>query len=182
MISKRVFMAIVTGFLMLSGLSAQQLSIEDMLLEPSALLQDELGIGGNAVYQKTEGDANTMSLSQFQQNGQQLNLVRTLQVGNDNKAFLEQLGAGNQLVLIQNGTANVYSIVQEGINNKTVAIQNGTNNLITQELMNANGVYSEFIQNGSGNEILHITDGFVNQNFIIRQNGNGLKATVIQSN
>lgn len=182
MISKRILIATIAAFLMLSGLSAQQLFIEDMLLEPSALLQDELGNGGNAVYQKIEGSGNTISLNQFQQNGQQLNLVRTLQVGDDNEAFLEQLGAGNQLVLIQNGTANVYSIVQEGINNKTVAIQNGTNNVITQELMNANGVYSEFIQNGNGNEIIHITNGFVDQNFIIRQNGNGLRATVIQSN
>lgn len=181
MISKQILTLVLAGFLMLSGLSAQQLSIEDMLLEPSALLQEELGTGSNAVYQKTEGDANTMNLSQLQQNGQQLNLVRTLQVGNDNEAFLEQIGAGNQLVLIQNGTANVYSIVQEGINNQTVAIQNGTNNVITQELMNANGVYSEFIQNGNGNEIIHITNDFVNQNFIIRQNGDGLKATVIQS-
>ncbi|GEM_PF-4547835 len=179
---KQILIAVLMGFLMLNGLSAQQLSIEDMLLEPSALLQNELGTGGNTAYQKTEGNANTLSLSQLQQNGQQLNLVRTLQVGNDNEAFLEQIGAGNQLVLIQNGTANVYSIVQEGINNKTVAIQNGENNLITQELMNANGVYSEFIQNGNGNEILHITNGFVDQNFIIRQTGNGLKATVIQSN
>ena len=179
---KRILIVFLAGFWSLCGLSAQQLSIEDMLLEPSALLQDELGTGGNAVYQKTEGNANTLSLSQLQQNGLQLNLVRTLQVGNDNQAFLEQIGAGNQLVLIQNGTANVYSIVQEGINNSTVAIQNGNDNRITQELMNANGVYSEFIQNGNGNEILHITNGFVNQNFIIRQNGNGLRATVIQSN
>ena len=182
MISKQILIVAIAGFLMLNGLSAQQLSLEDMLLEPSALLQDELGTGSNAVYQKTEGSGNTTSINQLQQNGQQLNLVRTLQVGNDNEAFLEQIGAGNQLVLIQNGTANVYSIVQEGLNNQTVAIQNGANNVITQELTNANGVYSEFIQNGNGNEIIHITNGFVDQNFIIRQNGDGLRATVIQSN
>ncbi|MEM6316509.1 MAG: hypothetical protein AAF960_02510 [Bacteroidota bacterium] len=182
MMSKQIVVGLLASFLAFSELSAQQLSIEDMLLEPSALLQDELGNGSNAAYQKIEGNNNTISLEQLQQRGQQLNLVRTLQVGNDNEAFLEQLGAGNQLVLIQNGTANVYSIVQEGINNQTVAIQNGNDNLITQELMNANGVYSEFIQNGNGNEIIHITNGFVDQRFIIRQNGNGLKATVIQSN
>ena len=182
MISKQIIIMVLASFLALNGLCAQQLSLEDLLLEPSALLQDELGTGSNAVYQATEGNSNTLSINQLQQNGQQLNLVRTLQVGNDNEAFLEQIGSGNQLVLIQNGTANVYSIVQEGINNKTVAIQNGTNNVITQELMNASGVYSEFIQNGNGNEIIHITEGFINQNFIIRQNGDGLKATVIQSN
>ncbi len=182
MISKQIIVLVFAGFLALTGLSAQQLSLEDLLLEPSALLQGELGTGSNAAYQKTEGSSNTLSINQLQQNGQQLNLVRTLQVGNDNKAFLEQIGSGNQLVLIQNGTANVYSVVQEGINNNTVAIQNGSNNIITQELMNANGVYSEFIQNGNGNEIIHITNGMVDQNFIIRQNGDGLKATVIQSN
>lgn len=182
MISKQIAITVLAGFLALTGLSAQQLSLEDLLLEPSALLQGELGTGSNATYQKTEGNSNILSINQLQQGGQQLNLVRTLQVGNDNEAFLEQIGTGNQLVLIQNGTANVYSIVQEGINNKTVAIQNGTDNIITQELMNADGVYSEFIQNGNGNEIIHITNGMVGQNFIIRQNGDGLKATVIQSN
>jgi len=182
MISKQIIMCVIMGFIALSGLKAQQLSLEDLLLEPSDLLRDELGAGSNAAYQKVEGDLNTLSINQLQQNGQQLNLVRTLQVGNENEAFIEQLGAGNQFVLIQNGTANVYSLVQDGINNQTIAIQNGSNNVITQELMNANGVYSEFIQNGNGNEIIHITNGMVNQNFIIRQNGDGLKATVIQSN
>ena len=182
MISKRIIISLLAGFIALIGLSAQQLSLEDLLLEPSALLQDELGTGSNTVYQLTEGNDNTISINQLQQNGQQLNLVRTLQVGSDNQAFLEQLGTGNQIVLIQNGTGNIYSLVQEGINNKTVAIQNGTDNVITQELMNASGVYSEFIQNGNGNEIIHITSGMVDQNFIIRQNGDGLKATVIQSN
>lgn len=182
MISKRILVYVVAGFIALGGLRAQQLSLEDLLLEPSALLQDELGVGSNTVFQKTEGNTNTLSINQLQENGLQLNLVRTLQVGNDNEAFIEQLGTGNQLVLIQNGTANVYSIVQDGINNQTVAIQNGANNVITQELMNADGVYSEFIQNGNGNEIIHITNGMVQQNFIIRQNGDGLRATVIQSN
>ncbi len=182
MISKRIIIGVLAGFIALSGLSAQQLSLEDLLLEPSVLLQDELGTGSNAVYQTTEGTNNTISINQIQQGGQRLNLVRTLQVGSDNQAFLEQLGADNQLILIQNGTGNIYSVVQDGINNQTVAIQNGTGNVITQELLNASGVYSEFIQNGNGNEIIHITSGMVDQNFIIRQNGDGLKATVIQSN
>ena len=181
-ISKRYILMSWLGCLTLFGLQAQQLSIEDALLEPSALLQDELGAGSNEVYQKTEGNSNTLSINQLQQNGQALNLARTLQVGNDNEAFMEQLGTGNQLVLIQNGTGNTYSLVQEGVNNQSVVIQNGNDNLITQELTNANGVYSEFIQNGNGNEITHITSGIVNQTFIIRQNGDGLKATVIQSN
>ena len=71
MISKRILIVAIAGFLMLSGLSGQQLSLEDMLLEPSALLQDELGAGSNAVYQKTEGNRNTLSINQLQQNGQQ---------------------------------------------------------------------------------------------------------------
>ena len=182
MISKRIIISLLAGFIALSGLSAQQLSLEDLLLEPSALLQDELGPGTNSAYHTTEGNNNTISINQLQQGGQGLNLVRTLQVGSDNQAFLEQIGAGNQLVLIQNGTGNIYSVIQDGINNQTVAIQNGTGNVITQELLNASGVYSEFIQNGNDNEIIHITSGMVDQNFVIRQNGDGLKATVIQSN
>jgi len=169
-------------FLACSTLSAQQLSLEDLLLAPSALLQSELEVGGNVTYNTTEGNANDLNLLQIQQNGAELNLVRTLQVGDNNKATIAQIGAGNQLVLIQNGLGNQYTLLQEGINNSTIAIQNGANNIIQQELSNASNVYSEFIQNGDGNEIIHITSGQTNQNFLIQQNGNGLKATVIQSN
>lgn len=180
----RIFLTLLVGCLTFFGAKAQQqLSLEDLLLEPSALLQGELQAGGNSVFQKIEGTDNTLSIGQTK-NGAALefNLVRTLQVGDRNAAFLEQIGTGNQIVLIQNGTGNTYSMVQEGVNNSSVVFQNGNDNLITQELMNASGVYSEFIQNGNGNEIIHITEGFINQNFIIRQNGDGLKATVIQSN
>lgn len=165
-----------------SGLIAQQLSLEDLLLEPSALLQSELGTGSNMVYTKTEGNNNELSINQVQQDGAILNLVKTLQVGENNQALVEQVGTGNQLVLIQNGANNVYSLTQTGLNNATIAIQNGNNNLIRQELSNATNVRSEFIQNGNDNEIIHITNGAVNQNFKIVQNGNGLKASIIQSN
>lgn len=164
------------------NLCGQQLTIEDLLLEPSALLKSELGAGGNAVYQKVEGDANILTINQVQQLAKQKNLVRTLQKGNKNEAYIEQLGAGNQLVLIQNGAGNIYKVLQQGVDNVSLVIQDGTDNIITQELRNANGVYSEFRQTGNGNEIIHITEGFVDQKFIIKQNGNGLKAKVIQSN
>ena len=182
MIGKQIFVMILAGFIALCGLRAQQLSLEDLLLEPSALLQDELSTGTNAVFQKTEGANNQLSIEQLQQNGTQLNLIRTLQIGDDNQAFLAQIGTGNEVVLIQNGTGNAISFTQDGINNQSILIQNGSNNIITQELNNATGVYSEFVQNGNGNEIIHITNGMVEQNFIIRQNGDGLRAVVIQSN
>ncbi len=178
----RIFLIVLISSLITSWSSAQQLSLEDLLLEPSALLQGELQAGGNSVFQKIEGTENTLNLKQLQQGGFELNLIRTLQIGDRNAAFLEQVGTGNQIILIQNGNGNLYTLLQEGINNSSIVIQNGNDNSITQKLTDANNVYTEFVQNGNGNEIIHMIEGFSSQSFIIHQNGDGMKATVVQSN
>ena len=178
----RILLIVLISSLIINWLGAQQLSVEDLLLEPSALLQGELQAGGNSVFQEIEGNENILNIKQIQQGGLELNLIRTLQIGDQNAAFLEQVGTGNQIVLIQNGNGNLYTMLQEGINNGSVVIQNGNDNVITQQLTHASNVYTEFVQNGNGNEIIHMIEGFSSQSFTIHQNGDGMKAVIVQSN
>ncbi len=179
--NKQILLFLIIVVTNLGGLYAQHLSLEDRLLTPNALLQGELGSGTNTIYQKTEGDNNALTINQANQFGQRENLIRTLQVGDKNKAYIRQTGAGNELALIQHGTNNTYYLGQSGLNNQTVAVQDGNNNTIYQQSNHANNVYSEFVQKGNNNQIIHLTTGMSGQNFTIRQNGNGLNATVLQS-
>ncbi len=163
------------------SIHAQQLSIEDSLLEPSDLLKEELAAGTNAVFQNTIGDLNTTSISQVHDGGVQSNLIRTLQVGNSNTIDLIQRGSGNQIVVLQEGSNNTYKLLQEGALQKSLVIQRGNSNEIIQELTNGSNVTTEFIQQGDDNRIEHIVSGVSNQSFKLTQSGNGLKVVVNQS-
>lgn len=179
------YQKIITTILLICSfcwcIQAQQLSVEDILLEPSDLLKGELAAGTNAAFQYTKGDLNTTSISQTHEGGIESNLIRTLQVGNSNTIDLTQRGSGNQIVVLQEGNDNTYKLLQEGALQKSLVIQRGNSNEIIQELTNGSSVSTEFIQEGDANRIEHIVSGVSNQSFKLTQKGNGLKVIVNQS-
>ncbi len=178
------YQKIITTILICSfclGIHAQQLSVEDLLLQPSDLLQEELAAGTNAVFQNTIGDLNTTTISQVHEGGVQSNSIRTLQVGNSNTIDLTQRGSGNQITVLQEGNSNSYKLLQEGSLQKSLVIQRGDSNEIIQELTNGSSVTTEFIQNGNANRIEHIVSGVSTQSFKLTQIGNGLEVVISQS-
>ncbi len=176
------YIVAVTAFLCLLAFSvqAQLLSEQDLLLQPSELLNDSYSDNGNGAYIQQIGESNELELLQSQE-GIEGNLARVLQSGDLNRALISQDGTGNQLALIQQGDLNSYELRNTGTGNRLVGIQQGDGNLILQQLIQSNQIYSEMVQIGNDNEIITIIEGLNNREFKIRQIGDGLKVIIRES-
>ena len=164
-------------------LFGQELTQDDLVKSPSELIDANLSGNGNEAYLSQIGNRNTVNVIQSKSSVNAENLVRVLQVGNRNVGQINQTeGILNQTVLIQNGNRNEYTLNLEGSENNFVIVQDGNRNTINQNLTNNQNTYIELVQVGNDNEITHTQDGLNNQQIIIRQEGNGLKMDISQSN
>ncbi len=164
-------------------LFGQELTQDDLVKSPSELIDANLNGNGNEAYLSQIGNRNTVNVIQSKSSVNAENLVRVLQVGNRNVGQINQTeGILNQTVLIQNGNRNEYTLNLEGSENNFVIVQDGNRNTINQNLTNNQNTYIELVQVGNDNEITHTQDGLNNQQIIIRQEGNGLKMDISQSN
>ena len=177
----KIFILVVACCLEVQFGYAQQLHAEDLLLEPSALLQEELSGQNNQSYVKQIGDDNEVEVIQSLQTRRGSNLARLLQTGKLNLAIVRQAGGENQLALIQNGSENFYELTLQGQNNNFAIIQNGNGNRIIQDLKNVNNLNVELIQNGNDNEIIQVLSNISDLNFKVIQEGNGLRLRIEQS-
>lgn len=161
----------------------QSQTLEDALLEPSLLLEQELlGQKGNQSVIQQEGNKNRLSLTQVLSNGRKVNLATVLQRGDFNLALIRQEGAMNKLALIQKGTGNVYELKLSGTNNVIDITQDGDGNSIIQNLNNISGLNVELTQIGNQNQIVQRLEGNVeNKNIKIVQEGNNLQLEIIRS-
>lgn len=162
------------------GLQAQVLTEQDLLLQPNELLNAGYSSNGNDAAINQMGNDNQLDLLQ-EQAAAEGNLARVLQSGEANIAIVTQTGGGNQLALIQQGNSNLYELFVEGFDNQLVAVQDGQGNSIVQSFISSDHNYSEMIQIGNNNEIITVLEGIQGQEFIIRQVGDGLRATITQT-
>ncbi|HFA47588.1 MAG TPA: hypothetical protein ENJ95_01065 [Bacteroidetes bacterium] len=176
----KAFVSLVFACLSAFSLEAQLLNEQDLLLQPTELLNPQYAGNGNAAYIQQVGTGNDVELLQSQEMTDG-NLAKVLQSGDWNIAIISQAGGANQLALIQRGDLNYYELNLNSSGNRVVAIQDGSNNRIVQELMNNNQIYSEMIQIGNDNEITTVIEGFGNSEFKVRQIGNGLKVIIRES-
>ena len=179
MVSQFVFLLV----LVFSGwsLHAQQLTEEDLLSGPDALLNLDLTGTGNITYLQQVGADNKAEIVQQSIGAVNVNLVKVLQAGDYNQAFIFQKGSGNQTALIQKGDDNYYKLQVDGDDNKMSVIQEGNRNQITQDLINSNQLNIQIVQQGSDNEVIQILDGNNAQEFKVIQIGDGLKAIINQT-
>jgi len=175
------FLITVCISLFFLGTSSAQTLSEDILLQPSELLNDNSDLNGNEAYINQVGEGNEVDLVQTQVGEEKLNLAEVLQTGDLNVARIYQDGGENQIVLIQKGDSNMYELYIEGSDNKSAVIQNGDANSIIQKLTDANQVNIEFLQQGNENEIIHIQEGVQARDFQVSQVGNGLQLIITQS-
>lgn len=158
----------------------QLLNEQDFLLQPNELLEAEYSDNGNDASINQMGNQNELELVQIQEAAEG-NLARVMQSGQYNYAIISQTGGGNQLALLQNGEHNCYILNLEGTGNQLFAIQDGQRNIINQTIINSDNIRSEMVQIGNDNEIITVLEGVQGQEFIIRQIGDGLKATITQT-
>jgi len=164
-----------------------QLVPEDLLLEPSDLLQAEFDgqvgtTNSNISLVKQLGDGNEAEVIQQlggDRNGG--NLVRLLQSGDFNLAIVRQNGNRNQLALVQRGTENVYELTVNGYGNNINIVQEGRGNKIIQDLNDINDFDIELIQIGNNNEIVQVLEGYATRSIKIIQEGDDMQLRVEQS-
>jgi hypothetical protein len=172
---------LLLSFCFQEGVMAQQLTQQDLLLQPSELLQPGFGSHGNDAYIQQVGSQNEVHLLQIQEEPAAGNLARILQAGDWNMAIISQTDGRSQVHLIQRGDLNRYELQSFGADNDLVAIQDGERNNILQQLINSNRTRSELVQVGNDNEIITILEGIQDREITIRQIGDGLKVIVRQS-
>lgn len=173
---------ILISFVCCLPITSQQLTEQNLLLQPSELLTGDLSGNGNGVFINQIGDNNEVELLQSSDEASLLkNLTRLLQSGTDNRAWIIQNGGGNELALIQYGEENLYKILNQGYDNNIVIIQQGEENRIHQQLIASNQNNIEFVQQGNNNTIVQILEGVSGGNYTIRQVGDGLKVYIRQS-
>jgi len=172
-------------FLLLSSsnlMLGQDPSLDELLLQPTELIDQEVRGQGNDVYIKQKGIENTAEVAQIK-TGEENNLARILQTGEYNIIRIAQTGDGNKTAVIQTGNKNLYELNIEGTGNNFTIVQNGDGNSIVQQLTNnTNDVNVEFVQQGNDNEIIQILEGIQSKDFKIHQQGDGLKVIINQSN
>lgn len=154
---------------------------EDALFQPSSLLMQELAAGENAALVIQHGNRNQAKVQQVHQQGEDANLVVTMQNGRRNTVDIRQEGDANQSVVVQNGNRNTYNAEVSGTCLHTYVLQEGNRNTITQSLTESENVSTELIQIGNDNEIIHEIDGAVNQSFRLIQEGDGQSVIIRQS-
>jgi hypothetical protein len=184
MVNKDKFAISILFLLILGGIaSAQHLTEQDLIIQPSELLTSDLAGQGNGVFINQVGNHNEIEIIQSNNEEDLLrNLARILQSGNDNRAYILQEGVGNELALIQSGEENLYKLINSGSDgNNVVIIQNGSNNEIIQRLVESSHNDIEFIQEGNNNSIIQILEGVSGRNYAIRQVGDGLNVIIRQS-
>lgn len=174
----------ITGVLLLFCLcilNGQSLQEQDILLQPSQLLMQDLGGLGNDAYITQVGSVNDVELFQENDNQGEINLARILQSGKWNVALITQTEHGNQISLIQHGKKNFYELVNLGTGNELLAIQDGNGNRIVQQLIESDYIRSQLIQLGNNNEIMTVLEGMKDNNLTIKQIGDGLSVIIRQS-
>ena len=175
----KVISLLFWGLLLGAGpVFGQQLAEDDLLLPPQQLLDQDLLGNGNSTFLEQAGSQNLIEVNQSQIGREKINLIRVLQLGQLNEAYLSQRGNGNQLALIQKGDENYHQMNLDGLNNDLVIFQDGDHNRVIQDLSQTNELNIEFLQIGHENEIIQILDGVSNQEFKLIQNGDGLRAII----
>lgn len=164
---------------------AQTLDVDD-ILNPSADLSEWTTNGTRSSVFITQ--AGRLNDAQILQNTpppaglSQTNLVRVLQLGEENFAQTNASGANNRTDVLQNGTKNNLVSNVQGANNLSRLVQNGNTNTLIQTLVNTNNVQTDFLQNGDNNRIEQEINGVTNLPVRLIQNGNGLNAIIRQIN
>ncbi|RMG83035.1 MAG: hypothetical protein D6714_10440 [Bacteroidetes bacterium] len=179
---EHAILALICWMTCLSPAVSQHLTEQDLILQPSELLTNNLTGDGNGVFINQLGNFNEVEVTQVQTETALLeNLTRVLQSGNDNQAWIVQEGGGNELALIQYGEENLYKLLTQGTGNATVVVQNGIGNEIIQRLIQSHDNNIELVQEGNNNRIVQILDGVSGRNYAIRQVGDGLSVIIRQS-
>ena len=161
--------------------NAQLLSGQDVLLQPTELLNQSATGKGEEAYIKQVGNSNEVNLLQDKAEAGLGSLAKVLQSGDWNLAIITQTEQGNRIAIIQNGDLNKLDLTNLGSDNRIALIQNGSNNSIVHSLINSNQINSELVQIGNSNEIISVLEGVQGGNFSIKQIGDGLKIIVRQS-
>lgn len=164
------------------GVQAQLLQKQDVILQPSELLQSPNAGSGNTAYINQIGFKNKINLIQDQMEGALLeNIASILQTGRLNSANINQQGEANQLVLLQDGNRNLYELTSDGTNIQIAVVQEGRRNEIIQNITNSSNIFVEFEQRGNDNSIIQELDGVSNKEYTIRQIGDGMSLIIRQS-
>lgn len=164
---------------------SQSLDVDD-ILNPSADLSEWTQNGTrSSVFISQAGRLNDAQIIQNVPQASaaaQTNLVRVLQLGEENFAQTNLVGANNRTDVLQNGLQNYLISNGQGANNTSRLVQNGNQNTLIQTLVNTNNVQTDFQQNGDNNRIEQEINGVTNLPVKLIQNGNGLNAIIRQTN
>lgn len=165
-----------------SNIQAQILHQDDVILQPSELLESSGTNDINSAYINQEGILNDINLIQDRAEGAILdNVARVLQVGRLNLANIIQQGEGNQLILMQQGSNNLYELVSDGTNIQVAVVQDGERNEILQNITNSSDIRVNLEQRGNDNSIIQELDGVTGRAYSIRQIGDGMSIIIRQS-
>ncbi len=164
---------------------AQTLDVDD-ILNPSVDLSEWASNGTrSSVFITQAGRLNDAQVLQSIPQAavlSQTNLVRVLQLGEENFVQTNATGANNRTDALQNGNKNNLISNVQGANNVSQLVQNGNTNTLIQTLVNTNNVQTDFLQNGNKNRIEQEIVGKTNLPVKLIQNGNGLNAIIRQIN
>jgi hypothetical protein len=181
---KRLIFAVVLSlFCLKSSTFGQVLDIDD-LLNPSADLSEWTVSGTrSSVFITQAGGANEAQIIQSLNVPAavgQTNLVRVLQLGEENFVQVTNQGQNNRTDVLQNGNLNTVVSNVKGAQNVSSLLQNGNQNVIIQTLLNTQAVKTDFQQNGNNNRIEQEIINVNNLPVRLIQNGNGLNAIIRQ--
>jgi hypothetical protein len=181
---KRLIFAVVLFiFCSKSTTFGQNLSIDD-LLNPSIDLSNWTANGTrSSIFITQAGGANEAQIIQslnVPPSVGQTNLVRVLQLGEENFVQITNKGQNNQTDVLQNGNLNRVVSNVTGARNVSSLLQTGNQNVIIQTLLNTQAVKTDFQQNGNNNRIEQEIISVNNLPVKLIQNGNGLNAIIRQ--
>ena len=106
------------------------------------------------------------------------NIAELIQNGDVNNAVLTQFGNGNSHIINQSGNGNILEASVIGNNNSSTIDQLGNNNVINQDLV-GNDMAFILSQIGNSNEISQVEIDYNPRQYEIRQEGDGMKVTII---
>ncbi|MBU2650201.1 MAG: hypothetical protein KKA81_04640 [Bacteroidetes bacterium] len=128
-----------------------------------------------------EGSRNSVKIDQINTAGQGENLIYLVQRGDNNITNAWQKGSSNQYSLYQLGDRNELDLSMIGNSNQSALWQKGDMNKVTQDLKGT-GMNYIILQEGFKNELIHVEDGRINQEYKIYMKGNGMKLYIQNSN
>ncbi|SIT93620.1 hypothetical protein [Pontibacter indicus] len=182
---KNKLLALIVSILVLQETAfGQAVKNEDELLKQLKTehkinpVSSDTNKGGAQIHQL--GAANNAAI--IQKNSlPQSNSAFIMQVGDYNRASLQQQGMGNRMETKQIGENNTYTGQVQGIHNTTQVHQQGQSNSINQVIKGANLEHT-LLQFGNNNTINQVETGLNSKSYRVVQEGNNMNITIEQGN